>query len=121
MKKRIAMILAVIATVSTLGSNAVMARSPACVHPNATDSYAGVTFASYKNESVHTWYDVHELYCPTCEEVVGRYEQAVAEGAHSKDSFVSGTRVDDPDHEGYYWYETTYHCDDCDSDFTVIE
>lgn len=119
MKKRIAMILAIIATVSTLGSNAVMARSPVCHHVNTVNEYTGENRPRSDGNGTHTWFAVYHSYCTDCEEDLGYYEQSYLTEAHSESSFVSSTRVDDPNHEGYYWYEYTYHCDTCNSDFVV--
>ena len=121
MKKRIALILAVIATVSTLGSNAVMARYPVCIHANTRDVYTGHTEAKSDEGSTHTWYDTYRVECVDCEEVLDFYERAVAQEAHKKSVVITSTRVDDPDREGYYWYEVTYHCATCGGDFTVVE
>lgn len=82
MKKRIAMVLAALAIVSSLGSSAVMARyDPVCTHPTYRSEYDH----SYLVPDIygHTYINVYRDYCTTCDIHVQNHEETADWVEHS--------------------------------------
>ena len=114
MKKRIALILAVIATVSTLGSNAVMARyDPICTHPVWHNVNSGINTYSSDGQETHTVYEKYYVYCAECNEFL--YEQDLHYGteAHSCSWHTEVLYTEENPDGTYAFYEYTYVCDLC--------
>lgn len=111
MKKRIAMVLALMATVSTLGSNAVMARyDPICTHPQWENWNINDDYYVSDGEETHTHYERYEVYCTVCGMTIDRYSFNIGSEEHSFAPVTTVLYTEENPDGTYAFYETIDTC-----------